>query len=64
MRPCDRLLQAVTMRATRGVKRFLLIGVASLLHAKAIGTPLTHAMYICDMSCALFSFRPPFFFEG
>ena len=41
MPPCDRLLQAVTMRATRGVKSFLLIGVASLLHAKAIGTPLS-----------------------
>ena len=44
MPPCDRLLQAVTMRATRGVERFLLIGVASLLHAKAIGTPLTCSM--------------------
>ena len=41
MRPCDRLLQAVTMPAAIGTKSFLLIGVASLLHAKAIGTPPT-----------------------
>ena len=40
MRPCDRLLHAVTMPAAIGTKIFLLIGVASLLHAKAIGTPL------------------------
>ena len=32
MRPCDRLLQAVTMPAAIGTERFLLIGVASLLH--------------------------------
>ena len=48
MPPCGRLLQAVTMRATRGVKRFLLIGVASLLHAKATGTPLSsEQVYLC-----------------
>ena len=41
MPPCDRLLHAVTMPAAIGTKRFLLIGVASLLHAKAIGTPPT-----------------------
>ena len=41
MPPCDRLLHAVTMPAAIGTKRFLLIGVASLLHAKAIGTPLS-----------------------
>ena len=35
MRRTSRLLQAVTMRATRGVERIVLIGVASLLHAKA-----------------------------
>ena len=29
------------MPAAIGTERFLLIGVASLLHAKAIGTPLT-----------------------
>ena len=40
MRPCDRLLHAVTMPAAIGTKIFLLIGVASLLHAKAIGAPL------------------------
>ena len=40
MPPCDRLLHAVTMPAAIGTKSFLLIGVASLLHAKAIGTPL------------------------
>ena len=41
MRPCDRLLHAVTMPAAIGTESFVLIGVASLLHAKAIGTPLT-----------------------
>ena len=45
MRPCDRLLQAVTIRATRGVKSFILIGIASLLHREgnwdSIGTPLS-----------------------
>ena len=41
MPPCDRLLHAVTMPAAIGTERFLLIGVASLLHAKAIGTPLS-----------------------
>ena len=39
MRPCDRLLHAVTMPAAIGTKRFLLIGVASLLHAKATEPP-------------------------
>ena len=39
MPPCDRLIQAVTMRATRGVERIVLIGVASLLHAKATEPP-------------------------
>ena len=33
MRPCDRLLHAVTMPAAIGTERFVLIGVASLLHA-------------------------------
>ena len=41
MRPCDRLLQTVTMPAAIGTERFLLIGVASLLHAKATEPPLT-----------------------
>ena len=39
MPPCDRLLQAVTMPAAIGTKSFLLIGVASLLHAKATEPP-------------------------
>ena len=40
MPPTSRLLQCVSMPAAIGTKSFLLIGVASLLHAKAIGTPL------------------------
>ena len=39
MPPTSRLLQCVSMPAAIGTKSFLLIGVASLLHAKAIGTP-------------------------
>ena len=46
MPPCDRLPQAVTMPAAIGTERFLLIGVASLLHAKAIGTPLRESKRI------------------
>ena len=41
MPPTSRLLQCVSMPAAIGTKSFLLIGVASLLHAKAIGTPLS-----------------------
>ena len=41
MPPTSRLLQAVTMPAAIGTESFVLIGVASLLHAKAIGTPPT-----------------------
>ena len=40
MPPCDRLPQAVTMPAAIGTERFVLIGVASLLHAKATEPPL------------------------
>ena len=36
----SRLIQAVTMPAAIGTESFLLIGVASLLHAKAIEPPL------------------------
>ena len=39
MPPCDRLPQAVTMPAAIGTERFVLIGVASLLHAKATEPP-------------------------
>ena len=41
MPPCDRLPQAVTMPAAIGTERFVLIGVASLLHAKQPSPPLT-----------------------
>ena len=41
MPPTRRLLQCVSMPAAIGTKSFLLIGVASLLPAKAIGTPLS-----------------------
>ena len=40
LRRTSRLLQAVTMPAAIGTERFLLIGVASLLHAKATKPPL------------------------
>ena len=46
MRPSSRLLQCVTMcrvPAAIGTKSFLLICVASLLHAKAIEPPLSDA---------------------
>ena len=46
MPPCDRRLHAVTMPAAIGTDRFLLVGVASLLHAKAIGTPLTWGLVV------------------
>ena len=45
MPPTSRLLQCVSMPAAIGTKSFLLIGVASLLHAKAIGTPLIKVNY-------------------
>ena len=41
MPPCDRLPQAVTMPAAIGTERFVLISVASLLHAKATEPPPT-----------------------
>ena len=39
MPPTSRLLQCVSMPAPIGTKGFLLIGVASLLHAKATEPP-------------------------
>mgnify|MGYP001185668291 CR=1 FL=1 len=46
VRLCPWIFQAATMPAAIGTERFLLIGVASLLHAKAIGTPLSYAAII------------------
>ena len=46
MPPTSRLLQAVTMPAAIGTERFVLIGVASLLHAKAIGTPPSQKHFV------------------
>ena len=45
MLPCDWLPDAVTMPAAIGIERFLLIGVASLSHAKAIEPP-TNTLYL------------------
>ena len=46
MRRTSRLLQAVTMPAAIGTERFLLIGVASLLHAKATEPPLKLVSFV------------------
>ena len=60
MRPCDRLLHAVTMPAAIGTtERFLWIGVAFLLHAKATEPPPYQCVQRAFVASAQLDFALP-----